>query len=349
MRVPRALVRVLDDPYDVILSESIVGTADPEAIHRELCAFCAAHLESELVDVPFWTASVGAGFGLILRDGRHLFLKAWSGTDSGEKLDAVHTVQHALAEQGFPAPRVLVRPAPFIAGRASVMEWMDRGTQRDARDPVLRRAMAASLARMVELAQPFVDLPGLPRHGYPPGRDWGPTHNALFDFQATAAGAEWIDDIALAAADAARAGEGRRVLGHRDWRVQNMRFAGGRVSAVYDWDSLTVALEPEIVAMAAATYTRTTSIQVERSLPTPAQMAAFVADYEAAAGRRFTAGEWRTAGAAATHLLAYTARCEHCHGPRTEPDSAQGILRGHARETSNVLACFGPAGEREDG
>jgi hypothetical protein len=341
--IPPALVRIFEDPYDVILSNGILGTADPAVIHRELAAFCKAWMGSALADVPYVTFSVGAGFGVALRDGRRAFLKAWPAAMTVESLQAIHTVQHAVAEQGFPAPRVLVPPAPFLDGRASVMEWMDHGAQQDARRPALRRAMAAALARLIALAEPYVDLPGLPRHGYPRGREWGPTHNALFDFHATAAGAEWIDDVAVAAARAARAGEGRRVLGHRDWRVQNMRFADDDVSAVYDWDSLTVALEPEIVGMAAATFTKTDDIEVERALPTPAAMAAFIADYEAAAGRRFTAAEWRTAGAAATHLLAYTARCEHCYGPRPEPDSAQSLLRDHAAaDPANILAGFGP-------
>ena len=345
------IARTLQDPYDVILARSILGTADAEAIRRAVAEFCAARLGRAMAKVTYCTFSVGAGIGVVLDDGRHAFLKAWPPAADPAALHAMHTVQHALAQQGFPAPRVFVPPAPFMLGRASIMEWMDRGAQQDARDPTLRRAMAAALARQIALAEPFVDLPGLPRHGYPRGRAWDGTHNALFDFGATAAGAEWIDRIAVAAADAARSGEGRRVLGHRDWRVQNLRFDGGQVSAVYDWDSLTVALEPEIVGMAAATYTRTDDIPVERTLPTPAQMAAFMADYQAAAGRRFTAGEWRTAGAAATHLLAYTARCEHCYGRDAGPQSAGGILRRYASaECANLLAGFGPAhGPREDG
>ncbi|WP_420127080.1 phosphotransferase [Longimicrobium sp.] len=337
--IPPALIRIFEDPYDVILSDGILATADPAVIHRALAAFCAAHLGSGLAEVPYVTFSVGAGFGIVLEDGRRAFLKAWSAANSGAALDAIHTVQHALAEQGFPAPRVLVRPAPFMGGRASVMEWMEDGAQEDANRPELRRTMAAALARQIALAQPYVDLPGLPRHGYPDGREWGPTHNALFDFRTTAAGAEWIDDIAVAAARAAREGEGRRVLGHRDWRVQNMRFQDGRVSAVFDWDSLTVALEPEIVGMAAATFPKTDEIPLERVLPSPESMAAFIADYEAATGRAFTPGEMRTAGAAATHLLAYTARCEHCYGPRTEPESAAGILRAYTTaDPGNILA-----------
>ena len=114
------------------------------------------------------------------------------------------------------------------------MEWVDRGAQEDAIRPALRRAMATLLARLVALAESFRDLPGLPRHGYPAGGRWDGAHNALFDFDATSTGAEWIDEIGAASAAAARAGSGRVVLGHRDWRVQNMRFANDDVSVVYD-------------------------------------------------------------------------------------------------------------------
>jgi len=124
-----------------------------------------------------------------------------------------------------------------------------------------------------------------------------------------------------------------------------MRFEHDAVSVVYDWDALTVAREPEIVGMAAATFTDTSELPVERMRPTPAGMAAFIGDYEEAAGRSFTVGEWRTAGAAAMHLLAYTARCEHCYAPRVEPDSAQDILRAYAAaDPANVLAGLGPGG-----
>ena len=340
----KPIAAVLEDPYDRTLAASILGTTDPGAISGALDGFCRARLGSGVVEVAHCTFSVGAGFGLALADGRRVFLKAWGPAADPAGLDAAHAVQAALAERGFPAPAVLARPAPFLAGVASAMEWMDRGAQEDAARPALRRAMAAELARLVGLALPFVDLPGLPRHGYPEPGPWAGSHNALFDFAATAPGAEWIDRVGLASAEAARAGEGRRVVGHRDWRVQNMRFADGRVSAVYDWDALTVALEPEIVGMAAATFTFTDDVPTERKFPTPTAMAAFVAGYEAASGRRFTAGEWRTAGAAATYLLAYAARCEHCYGRRDEPDSGQGILRDHAvADPSNILAGVAPA------
>lgn len=37
------------------------------------------------------------------------------------------------------------------------------------------------------------------------------------------------------------------VVGHPDWRVQNLAFAGDRVSAVYDWDSVGLVPEPALV------------------------------------------------------------------------------------------------------
>lgn len=101
-----------------------------------------------------------------------------------------------------------------------------------------------------------------------------------------------------------------------------MRFEQDVVSAVYDWDALTVALEPETVGMAAATFTMTGNITIERSRPAPGDMYAFIRDYELATGHAFTKGELQTADAAAMHLLAYTARCEHCYGARSEPNSA---------------------------
>ncbi|MFL5615400.1 MAG: hypothetical protein ACJ796_17155 [Gemmatimonadaceae bacterium] len=58
-------------------------------------------------------------------------------------------------------------------------------------------------------------------------------------------------------------------------------------------------------------------------------MAGFVADYEHAAGRRFSAREWECMGAAATYTLAYVARCEYCHGNPEDAQSARGALRAH--------------------
>ena len=65
---------------------------------------------------------------------------------------------------------------------------------------------------------------------------WGVPHSKLFDFEATAAGAEWIDEIASQAQAIKLRGEGDLVLGHIDWGVKHFRYVGERVSVIYDWD-----------------------------------------------------------------------------------------------------------------
>jgi len=193
------------------------------------------------------------------------------------------------------------------------------------------------LAQLVTLATPFADLPGLPRHEYPANSAFGPAHNILFDFQATGRGAEWIDEIAIASAHMAQRAPNTVVVGHRDWSMHNLRLqadAGGNaaVSVVYDWDSLVLARETDIVGMAAAIFTATWDLDVVPRFPRREEMAAFVAEYEDAAGHCFSASEWECIGAAATYMLAYVARCEHCDGNPEDAQSARRALRAHVAD-----------------
>jgi hypothetical protein len=225
-----------------------------------------------------------------------------------------------------------------MIGNGSVMEWYDHGTQLDGHAVPVRRALATALEQLVTLATPFSDLPALPRHEYPANCAFGPAHNILFDFQATRRGAEWIDEIAIASARIAQRAPNTVVVGHRDWSMHNVRLqndATGNpaVSAVYDWDSLAVARETDIVGMAAAIFTATWDLDVVPRFPTHEEMAAFVAHYEDAAGHRFSASEWECIGAAATYMLAYVARCEHCDGNPEDAQSARRALRAHVEDS----------------
>lgn len=83
-----------------------------------------------------------------------------------------------------------------------------------------------TLARQIELAEEIEEIRGLEK-GWPwPGEDelWPPPHNALFDFEATTAGAGWIDDAAVKAKAIVDDLEGRLVVGHTDWTVDQIRI-----------------------------------------------------------------------------------------------------------------------------
>lgn len=322
----------------------------PEKIAATLDEFCRRSLGSSIERSELFRASVGTVHGLRLGDGRRVVVKAHRADTSFAFLGAMQTVQRTLAAEGFPCPQPLLGPAPLGRGVAVVDSLLDHGGPADAHDPAIRRELAQTLARLVERCGPLTGLGGL-RQGVRErgqGRLWPRPHDARFDFEATNAGAEWIDTVALQARlvlDGFHAGEW--VVGHTDWRVGNMRFAQGRVSAVYDWDSLRVMREPELLGSVAHLFTADYAApQDRRQIPTLDEALAFTRDYKTARGNAFTNEEERVLRAALTYSMAYTARCEHSDRStefgRRAPvmaklssvpaDSARGFLAAHAAE-----------------
>jgi hypothetical protein len=127
-------------------ARSIFGTADPEEITGRLDAFCEAHLGSRLDEVFFCELSVGAAFGLRLKDGRRVFLKAHKLDRSSAFLEAVRRVQEHLYDRGFPCPRPLAGPTPFGPGLATVEEFVDEGEHADPHESDVRCKIAKTLA-----------------------------------------------------------------------------------------------------------------------------------------------------------------------------------------------------------
>jgi Phosphotransferase enzyme family len=310
---------------------------------RDLELFCSGELGSALDGEEFLETGVGTVLGVRLRDGRRVVVKCYRAGTEAWRLDASLTVQRHLAEQGFPAPLPLTGPVETPAGLMVAETLLDRGSRDDPNDPALRRAMAWTLAQLVALCRPFQELDGIAWSHDPAGPLWGRLHDDRFDFVATSVGAEWIDELAREARG--RLGSGPVVIGHLDWRAENMRFAAGRVSAVYDWESLRRAPEPVVVGAAAHYYPSDFRVAGRRQLPTMDTALAFVGDYEQARGAEFSTAERRAARAALVDAMAYTARCEHSDAltgfggrppaaPGSDPPdgSARAFLRAHARD-----------------
>jgi len=303
------------EPDDPVV-RSIFGTTDPEAIWAEVTTMCP-----EAVDCFLFQASVGALFGLVVRGGDRVALKVHR-TATAERLAAIQQVQEHLWRYGFPCPRPL-----GVRGRGTIEEWRDDGEHRDAHEPDVRRALARVLVRLVTLTRdvrPAADLPPFfPRAG---GALWPEPHNVLFDFQATAAGADWIDEIGGAAKARRDQGYGDVVIGHHDWTAKHVRWAGIKPTVVYDWDSMSVDFEPIFVGEAAAHFT----YEVE-PLPSVDEALMFIADYERARSSAFTREEQATAAAAAVYGRAYTTRCVHALGGDTAalqlPEYAAALLQ----------------------
>jgi hypothetical protein len=312
-------------PMDQVLRDnpaftrSILGTADPEEITAWLHVLCEDHLRSRLKEIFFCELSVGAAFGLRLQDGRRIFLKAHKPDRSAQFLEAVRRVQGHLLKRGFPCPRPLAGPASFGLGLATAEEFVDEGEHVDAHEPVIRGRMAQALARTIGLAAEVQDVGALSLGWAWPKADlWPVPHNALFDFEATAEGAEWIDGIAAEAKRVMDGFHGRVVVGHADWSVKHFRFAGGKITVVYDWDSLRLDKEAIIVGTAAATFPATWSLEVASRAPSPEELWSFLEEYEAARGHPLSSEERSATAAAAVYVMAYAARCEHAIDPEAE-------------------------------
>jgi hypothetical protein len=203
-----------------------------------------------------------------------------------------------------------------------VYEYVN-GARRDGHAPAVRRALAHALADLdgVLCDVAPTGLPLAPTRGV---TLWPPPHRASLDFVPTLAAAARIDDRGRQAQAAICAAALPVRPAHLDWGVKNARFEGDRIVAVYDWDSLAAASEAETVGRAAAQFTAQWDAPA-RLTPTLDEAAAFVAEYEAARGRRFSRVERAVIAASADYLVAQVARLE---------------LAGGAAPGNNYLECL---------
>jgi hypothetical protein len=324
------------DAGDLVLAESIFGTVDRSAIGGMMAAWVDQQI-GKFDSIVALEMSVGAGATVRLHDGSLRFVKVWPGTIDRAELKAQLHVQAALARQGFPAPAVLTGPVRLGPAVAALMDYDRRGVATDVRVPGVRAAMARALARLVREAQGFLGLSDLPRRPLP-ALIWPRPHNALFDFAASATGAEWIDAIAQQALAEMRRAAAPYVVGHHDWSAKNMRMGAAEIAVVYDWDAVFIDRETFIVGSAAAHFPVTWELPVPAT-PTPEESAAFVHAYEAARGRPFSDAERAEVAASMTYARAYTARCEHALDPQRAgwPGSSRQALERLAPYTAAQL------------
>jgi hypothetical protein len=321
------------------LEEELFGTGDPARVAACVDRFCSHALGSPIERYEFFASGVTSVHGVRLRDGRRVVVKV--GCEHADYLASVQLVQARLISQGFPCSRPMLGPTAAGAGVAVVEELLERGSRACAHEAPIRAAMAGGLARIVECCRDFTALPGLgPSLFASPaaGALWPRPHDRRFDFEGTADGAAWIDELAARARERLAAGCGELVVGHCDWRAEHVRFEGEELVATYDWQSLAVVREPELVGAAAHAFTADWRTQQARRLPTLDEARAFVADYEAARGAGFSPAEYDAIDAAWVYATAYGARCEHS-------DERLGLPWANTNGYRDLLARHGNAVE----
>ncbi len=308
-----ALVSSYIDAWNGDLERLLFATDDPSGVALVLEDFCDEKL-ARVADGIFYRSGVGVVAGLALVDGRQVVVKVHRWNVSIERLTGVQQVQRHQAESGLPAPMPLAGPTLLGAGIATAEEyrpgrWPDWPAQRT------RECVAQGLFDFITSASALVGrvnvgAPGLLR---PPTEPlWPEPHSIRFDFETSAPGAEWIDELGAEARRRAQAIQAPLAVGHLDWRVENLGFDDSAgLCAIYDWDAVGEAPEAVIVRTSAASFSSDMAHYDVCPLPSVGDMRAFVADYEHARHQPFTPAERELLDAANLYLVAYGARCQH--------------------------------------
>ncbi|HEX3777737.1 MAG TPA: phosphotransferase [Polyangiaceae bacterium] len=301
-----------------------------EHTYEELAAFIEeltlTHLGVRPSGALFATKSVGAVFCVVLESGEPAILKLFNSTYSHAELSAVHRCMALATAQGFPAPRLrseLFQATERVWG--IFYAYLD-GDQRDAHEPAVRRELARGLAELCTLLAP-VDASELPLTPTRLDTLWPAPHRSWDHSALDGEDASFIDQQAATAQRAIKKSKLRRIAAHLDWGVKNARFRDDTLCAVYDWDSLHSASEAECAGRAAAQFTAQWEIPTLLT-PTPDEARAFLDEYQAARGKRFSRAERAVAAAGARYLVAHVARSELAMGI-PEGDNFRGLLRNY--------------------
>ncbi len=300
------LVEQVDPDWDHRLARRLLGTDDPEEMSVAVDVLVRALLRDSVRCGLHYHESVGIVVGLQLSGGDRVAVKLHR-PERATCLEERCRIQEHLRRAGLPCPEVLVDATDCGDAVVTVERWLDGGHPDHPAAETTRRTLAEGLHRFIEAARSFGDA-DLARAWDTDDGLYPEPHDLRFDFAATAAGAEWIDDLARRARQ--RIGTQPDVVGHVDWRSANVVVSGGTLTAIYDWDSLAIGSEAGLVGEASTTWCLAWEWG-HRALPDVAQMDAFVRDYERQRDTDFTAAERAELCAAQVLTLAYLARCEH--------------------------------------
>jgi hypothetical protein len=289
----------------------IFGSGCSAAIAELLDTYLRRRLGSGISQVLFRAGRIDSVWGVRTEDDKEVVVKAHRPPVDLTAKRAAAVAQRLLDEAGFPCPTPL--SGPDVVGELvlSAETMLREGTPGDARDPRTRVALVSGLAEHIDLLRAHPELTSVAGRGpawcrYQDG-PWPTPHDSIFNFTRTPRGFEWLDLFAKRAADQLNAARGQRetVVGHADWYIGNLRFAGDRLVAAFDWDLLADD-EPIVVGLNAGAYA---DMGPPAGATTPDDVAAFLIDYDRMRTHPFDPAGQQLAAAAASWTVAYNARC----------------------------------------
>lgn len=276
----------------------------------EVSEWCLHWLGSAVEDLLFEAGFSSQVFGVRLADQSSVVVRIRA---SQPRLLASARVQRHLWQQGFACPEPLTEPTEFAGVCVSAEALVEGGSvlTADAEAPSL---YASALADLIRRA-PRVD--SLPRLDPPPTwAHWNHLETGLWPRDARSGvdlNAEsdpaWLSDAAKRVRRRLHSFQRPNVVGHADWWSENLRWLDHRLHVVFDWDSVTAQAEAILAGYAAYMFAATT-YELDGCAPGASveETERFLAAYEKARGRPWTADEREAAWAAGLWVAAYHAR-----------------------------------------
>ncbi|MEV0162626.1 phosphotransferase, partial [Nonomuraea fuscirosea] len=259
-----------------------------------LPAWCLDHLGDRPADVLFRQRSMSSVLGLRLAGGAYVVVKARH--DDGRARSCV-AAQARLAENGFPCARPLTPVVGVGPLAVHAEEFRPGGEVLHGDTPDLAVRYAEVFAQLMTALEDVAVTPPLPnprwvRWDHPDPGLW-PAIESLDEKDQSLIPA-YVTDIADRARRRMLATDLPRALGHADFEAHNLRWHGGQVWIVHDWDSLAWQPEAALVGAASTVFPKLGPA----TLPPLESTEAFLAAYQDARARSFTAEEQQIAWAA---------------------------------------------------
>lgn len=272
--------------------------------------WCLDRLGSQPADALFQEQSTSTVFGLRLADGAGVVVKARA--DDGRAVSCVKA-QARLAENGFPCARPLTPVVEVGALAVHAEELRPGGEVLHGDSPEVAVRYAEVFARLMTGLEDLTVAPPLPnprwvRWDHPDPGLW-PSIESLDEKDPSLVPA-YVTDTADRARRRLLAAGLPCVLGHADFEAHNLRWHGQQVQTVHDWDSLAWQPEAALAGAASAVFPK----MGPATLAPIESTEAFLAAYQAARGRWFTAEEQQVAWAASLWPAAHDIRWEALHG-----------------------------------
>ncbi|GAA3990432.1 hypothetical protein GCM10022247_06480 [Allokutzneria multivorans] len=297
-----------------------------------LPSWCVDQLGNAPVSVLFEERSISAVFGLRLADGLDVVVKARE--DDGRAASCLVAQSH-LAQQGFPCARPLT-PVVGVGDLAVHAEQYRPGGDLLLGDsPEIAVRYAAVFAQLMSRLADVVVAPPLPN---PRWVRWDHGNSGLWpaidflDSQDQSAVPVYAVDAAERVRSRLLAADLPCVLGHADFEAQNLRWRGGEVWIVHDWDSLAWQPEAALVGAASAVFPKTGPA----TLPPIESSEAFLVAYQELRGHRFTVREQEIAWAASLWPALHDVRWEALHGTTTASSDTVGAQADERLRRANA-------------